>query len=72
MQDYVVLVNNNNKPLGIMDKLTAHSENTPLHRAFSLFLFNSKKELLIQQRSHKKKNLAPCLDQFRLWTSKTL
>ena len=38
-----------------MDKLTAHSENTPLHRAFSFFLFNSKKELLIQQRSHKKK-----------------
>lgn len=38
-----------------MEKMQAHSGKTPLHRAFSLFLFNSKKELLLQQRSHKKK-----------------
>jgi isopentenyl-diphosphate delta-isomerase len=55
MKDYVILVDKKNKSLGIMDKLKAHSDKTPLHRAFSLFLFNSKKELLIQQRSFSKK-----------------
>lgn len=55
MHDYVVLVDENNTPLGTMDKLEAHSHDTPLHRAFSVFLFNEKKELLLQQRSSKKK-----------------
>lgn len=55
MKDYVVLVTEENKPLGTMDKLEAHSSNTPLHRGFSLFLFNNKKELLLQQRSLSKK-----------------
>lgn len=53
--DYVVLVNPKNEPLGTMGKLEAHSDKTPLHRGFSLFLFNPKGELLLQQRSHKKK-----------------
>ena len=55
MKDYVILVNEKNEPLGTMEKLEAHSHKTPLHRAFSLFLFNSKGELLLQQRSRKKK-----------------
>jgi isopentenyl-diphosphate delta-isomerase len=55
MKDYVVLVNSKNKPLGTMSKLAAHSGNTPLHRGFSLFLFNQEGELLLQQRSRKKK-----------------
>jgi isopentenyl-diphosphate Delta-isomerase len=55
MKDYVILVDKNNKSLGTMEKLAAHSDNTPLHRAFSLFLFNPRGELLLQQRSHKKK-----------------
>ena len=55
MKDYVVLVNEKNEPLGTREKLAAHSGQTPLHRGFSLFLFNSKKELLLQQRSKKKK-----------------
>ncbi len=38
-----------------MEKLAAHSDKTPLHRAFSLFLFNSNNELLLQQRSFNKK-----------------
>lgn len=54
-QDYVVLVDKNNKVLGTAPKLATHNSNTPLHRAFSLFLFNSKGELLLQQRSAKKK-----------------
>jgi len=53
--DYVVLVNKQNKVLGTAPKLASHNQNTPLHRAFSLFLFNLKGELLLQQRSSKKK-----------------
>ena len=55
MKDYVVLVNDKNEPFGKMEKLAAHSDKTPLHRGFSLFLFNPKGELLLQQRSSKKK-----------------
>ena len=55
MNDYVVLITEENKPLGTMDKLEAHSSHTPLHRGFSLFLFNKKNELLLQRRSLKKK-----------------
>jgi isopentenyl-diphosphate Delta-isomerase len=51
----IVLVDRNNKVLGTAPKLESHNKNTPLHRAFSLFLFNSKGELLLQQRSSKKK-----------------
>lgn len=54
-EDYVVLVDNNNKVLGTAPKLETHNANTPLHRAFSLFLFNPKGELLLQQRSKNKK-----------------
>ena len=53
--DYVVLVDRQNKVLGTAPKLATHNANTPLHRAFSLFLFNSKGELLLQQRGSKKK-----------------
>lgn len=55
MNDYVVLTDENNTPTGTMPKLEAHSDHTPLHRGFSLFLFNTKGELLLQQRSRKKK-----------------
>lgn len=54
-QEYVVLVHNNNKVLGTSPKLSTHNAQTPLHRGFSLFLFNKKGELLLQQRSRKKK-----------------
>lgn len=53
--DYVVLVDKKNKILGTAPKLETHNANTPLHRAFSLFIFNSKGELLLQQRSKLKK-----------------
>lgn len=52
---YVVLVDEQNNVLGTAPKLATHNQNTPLHRAFSLFLFNSKGELLLQQRSKSKK-----------------
>jgi isopentenyl-diphosphate delta-isomerase len=53
--ELVVLVDEQNTVLGTMPKSEVHAATTPLHRAFSLFLFNRKGELLLQQRSHVKK-----------------
>lgn len=50
MQEMVVLVNDHDEVLGQMEKMKAH-ENALLHRAFSVFLFNSKGEMLLQQRA---------------------
>jgi len=49
----VILVDENNKELGLMDKQEAH-EKAVLHRAFSVFVFNTKGELLLQQRAFSK------------------
>lgn len=53
--EHVVLVSEQDEELGLAEKATVHTTETPLHRAFSLFLFNSKGELLLQQRAHHKK-----------------
>lgn len=50
MQEMVVLVDEHDEVLGQMEKLQAH-ENGLLHRAFSVFLFNSKGEMLLQKRA---------------------
>ena len=54
MEEHVVLVDENNNALGTMPKSDVHGQKTPLHRAFSAFIFKGNK-LLLQQRSHKKK-----------------
>ncbi len=48
--DQVVLVDENDNPIGTMEKLEAHQKGV-LHRAFSVFIFNSKGEMLIHQRA---------------------
>jgi len=53
--ELVVLVDENNNEIGTAPKDTVHTKNTPLHRAFSLFFFNSKKELLLTRRADTKK-----------------
>lgn len=53
--ELIVLVDEHNNPLGTADKETVHTTNTPLHRAFSLFVFNSKKQLLLTRRAETKK-----------------
>jgi len=53
--ELVVLVDEENTPLGTMLKSEVHSAQTPLHRAFSLFLFNARGEFLLQRRSAQKK-----------------
>ena len=53
MKEFVVLVDKNNTPLGTMEKLEAH-EKWVLHRAISIFVFNTKWELMLQQRAKEK------------------
>ncbi len=53
--ELVVLVNSNNREIGTAPKATVHTKETPLHRGFSLFLFNSHNELLLTQRALTKK-----------------
>ena len=48
--EQVILVDEQDQPIGLMEKQAAHIE-PQLHRAFSIFLFNSKGELLMQQRA---------------------
>jgi isopentenyl-diphosphate Delta-isomerase len=46
----VILVDNEDVQVGTMSKLACHQKGI-LHRAFSVFIFNSKGELLLQQRA---------------------
>lgn len=55
MEELVVLVDEQNTPVGTMPKAEVHTTATPLHRGFSLFVFNSKKQLLVTQRAATKK-----------------
>ena len=49
-EELVILVNENDEQIGLMPKMEAH-EKALLHRAFSVFVFNDKNELMLQQRA---------------------
>lgn len=49
----VILVNHNDEPLGLMEKMDAHRKGL-LHRAFSVMIFNSYGHVLLQQRASSK------------------
>ena len=49
-EEQVILVDENDNQIGLMPKMEAH-EKALLHRAFSVFTFNDKNELLLQQRA---------------------
>lgn len=49
----VILVDEEDNELGVMDKMQAH-QLPALHRAFSIFIFNSKNEMLLQRRADDK------------------
>lgn len=53
MEEQVILVNKKDEKIGLMPKMEAH-EKALLHRAFSVFVFNDKEELLLQQRAKDK------------------
>ena len=52
-EEEVILVNKKDIQLGLMPKMEAHRKGV-LHRAFSVFIFKSSRELLIQKRSSQK------------------
>lgn len=53
--EMLILVDENDNEIGTISKADAHDANGTLHRAFSLFIFNEKGELLLQQRSPEKR-----------------
>ncbi len=61
-EEYVILVDEQDHELGLMEKMQAHREGK-LHRALSVFIFNSKKQLLLQKRANNKYHSAG------LWTN---
>lgn len=54
-EEHVVLLDEQDKPSGTLEKYAAHTLNTPLHLAFSCWLFNEDGQLLVTRRSLSKK-----------------
>ena len=50
MEEQVILVDTKDNPIGKMNKLEAHQKGL-LHRAISIFIFNSNGKMLIQKRA---------------------
>jgi isopentenyl-diphosphate delta-isomerase len=63
-EEKVILVNENDEPIGLMPKMEAH-EKAVLHRAFSVFVLNFENEIMLQQRAATKYH-SPLL-----WTNTT-
>lgn len=53
--ELLIVVNDNDEELGYKSKTECHDEGGILHRAFSIFIFNEKMQLLIQKRSRQKR-----------------
>lgn len=53
MKELLILVDENDREIGNCEKMETH-EKTLLHRAFSILVFNSKGELMLQQRARSK------------------
>lgn len=49
-REEVILVDEHDEPCGVMEKMEAHEKGL-LHRAFSVFIFNERGEMLIHQRA---------------------
>lgn len=49
--ELVVLLSEGGKPIGTADKETVHSENTPLHAAFSCHVFDARGRVLVTRRA---------------------
>ena len=50
VEEQVILVDEKDNQIGLMGKIEAH-EKALLHRAFSVFILNSKNELMLQRRA---------------------
>ena len=62
MEEKVILVDENDREIGEAEKMEAHRQRK-LHRSFSIFIFNSKGEMLLQRRAAGKYHSAG------LWTN---
>src|SRR6478609_9818992 len=51
--EHVILVDQDDNAIGTMEKMEAHRKGL-LHRAFSILIFNSKGEMLLQKRAKSK------------------
>jgi len=49
-EEQVILVDQNDEPIGLMEKIEAHQK-ALLHRAFSVFILNDKNQIMLQQRA---------------------
>lgn len=54
MEEKVILVDKDDNKIGVEGKMEAHRNGGKLHRAFSVFILNSKGEALIQKRADNK------------------
>src|SRR5262245_18100976 len=54
-EEQIILVDEENRQIGVAPKLASHHAYTPLHRAFSCFVFNEKREFLLSQRALSKR-----------------
>lgn len=54
MEEKIILVDENDNEIGIGEKIKTHQNGGRLHRAISVFVFNSKGEILLQRRAETK------------------
>ncbi|MBI5698317.1 MAG: isopentenyl-diphosphate Delta-isomerase [Thaumarchaeota archaeon] len=53
-EEFLILVDNNDNPIGTEEKVKCHLPNGKLHRAFTVLLFNKDGKLLLTRRSKSK------------------
>ena len=64
--ELIVLVDDDGRAIGTMPKPLVHHGETPLHRAFSAYLFDDDGRLLVTRRAEGKADLPGHVDQHRV------